>query len=258
VTTADPKADTQVGLHSKKASVVLAVFNGADFLPQQLESLADNLRPGDEIIAVDDASTDGSVAILERCSWPDLKIVRHKQNRGVFATFESALRVAQYDTIFLCDQDDVWLPGKRDAFVKQFTNDPDCKAVVSDAEVIDRKGEPVVPSFMATRGGFKGGPFANFSRNRFLGCAMAIHRSVLDLALPIPRFVPMHDMWLGIMAGLMGNVHYVDRVYLRYRRHGGNTSVGKTGNAAQIAWRRVLLAAGLVARLPKIIRSMAS
>jgi glycosyltransferase involved in cell wall biosynthesis len=243
---------------SRSASVALAVFNGAEFLPQQLESLVLNLRPGDEIIAVDDASTDKSVAILEACQWPDLRIIRHEKNRGVFAAFETALHAARQEIIFLCDQDDIWLPGKRDAFVEKFSNDPDCKAVVSDVEVITGQGDVVVPSFMATRGGFKGGPFANFARNRFLGCAMAVHRSILELALPIPRVVPMHDMWLGIMAGLLGNVRYVDRVYLRYRRHGGNTSIGKTGHAAQIAWRRALLSAGLFARSPRIMRALAS
>lgn len=258
MTSAESKHGTNACMDSVRVSVALAVFNGAEFLPQQLASLLNSLRPGDEIIAVDDASTDESVAILEACSWPDLKLVRNGKNRGVFATFETALRAAQNDIIFLCDQDDVWLPGKRDAFVEMFANDPDCKAVVSDVEVIDKSGGVVVPSFMATRGGFKGGPFANFARNRFLGCAMAVHRSILNLALPIPKVVPMHDMWLGIMAGLTGNVCYVDQVHLRYRRHGGNASVGKTGNAAQIAWRRVLLSVGLLARSPKIIRAMAS
>jgi glycosyltransferase involved in cell wall biosynthesis len=258
VTSGDPETDAEGCLRSKNASVALAVFNGAEFLPEQLDSILQNLRPGDEIVAVDDASTDESLALLRRCSWPDMKILRHERNRGVFATFESALCAARHNIIFLCDQDDIWLPGKRDALVEEFANDRDCKVVLSDAEVIEGNGDVVVPSFMATRGGFKGGPVSNFSRNRFLGCAMAIHRSVLNLALPIPRVVPMHDMWLGIMAGLMGNVRYVDQVYLRYRRHGGNASVGKTGNALQIARRRVLLAAGLLARSPKIIRAMAS
>ena len=241
-----------------KVSVALAVFNGAEFLPQQLESLVANLRPGDEIIAVDDVSTDDSVAILKGCPWPDLRIIRHDRNQGVFAAFETALESAKHDFVFLCDQDDVWLPGKRDAFVREFEADADCKAVVSDVEVIDGEGKVLLGSFMATRGGFKGGPFANFARNRFLGCAMAIHRNILDLALPVPRVVPMHDMWFGIMAGLSGNVRYIDRVLMQYRRHGANTSIGKTGNGAQVAWRRVLLSAGLLARSPRIIRALAS
>ena len=241
---------------SRSASVALAVFNGAEFLPQQLESLVLNLRPGDEIIAVDDASTDKSVAILEACQWPDLRIIRHGKNRGVFAAFETALHAARHEIIFLCDQDDIWLPGKRDAFVEKFSNDPDCKAVVSDVEVITGQGDVVVPSFMATRGGFKGGPFANFARNRFLGCAMAIHRSILDLSLPVPSVVPMHDMWFGIMAGLSGNVRYIDKVLMQYRRHESNTSIGRTGNALQIIWRRIRLSVGLLMRTPRLARTV--
>lgn len=238
------------------ASVALAVFNGAEFLPQQLESLIANLRPGDEIVAVDDVSTDDSVAILESCPWPDLKIIRHDKNQGVFATFETALKATKNDIVFLCDQDDVWLPGKRDAFVREFEADADCKAIVSDVEIIDGKGTVLLESFMATRDGFKGDPLSTFSRNRFLGCAMAIHRSILDLSLPVPRVVPMHDMWFGIMAGLSGNVRYIDKVLMQYRRHGANTSIGRTGNALQIMWRRIRLSVGLLIRAPRIARAV--
>ena len=239
-----------------KVSVALAVFNGSEFLLQQLGSLVANLRPGDEIVAVDDVSTDDSVAILEGCPWPNLRIIRHDKNQGVFATFETALKAAKHDIVFLCDQDDVWLPGKRDAFVREFEADADCKAVVSDVEIIDGKGTVLLESFMATRGGFKGDPLSTFSRNRFLGCAMAIRRSILDLSLPVPRVVPMHDMWFGIMAGLSGNVRYIDKVFMQYRRHGSNTSIGRTGNALQIIWRRMLLSAGLLMRSPRIARTV--
>lgn len=239
-----------------KVSVALAVFNGSEFLPQQLESLVANLRPGDEIVAVDDVSTDDSVAILEGCPWPNLRIIRHDKNQGVFATFETALKAVKNDLVFLCDQDDVWLPGKRDAFVREFEADADCKAVVSNVEIIDGKGTVLLESFMATRDGFKGDPLSTFSRNRFLGCAMAIHRSILSLSLPIPRVVPMHDMWFGIMAGLSGNVRYIDKVLMQYRRHGTNTSIGRTGNALQIIWRRMRLSAGLLMRSPRIARTV--
>lgn len=252
----DSESSALLGAGHTKASVALAVFNGSEFLPQQLESLLANLRAGDEIVAVDDVSTDHSVAILESCSWPNLKIIRHDKNRGVFATFETALKAAKHDIVFLCDQDDVWLPGKRDAFVHEFEADTDCKAVVSDVEIIDGKGTVLLESFMASRDGFKGDPLSTFSRNRFLGCAMAVHRSILDLSLPVPRVVPMHDMWFGIMAGLSGNVRYIDKVLMQYRRHGSNTSIGRTGNALQIIWRRMLLSAGLLMRSPRIARTV--
>jgi glycosyltransferase involved in cell wall biosynthesis len=252
----DSESAALAGAGHTKASVALAVFNGAQFLPQQLESLLVNLRPGDEIVAVDDASTDDSVTILESCPWPDLRIIRHDKNMGVFATFETALKAAKNDIIFLCDQDDVWLPGKRDAFVHEFEADADCKAVVSDVEIIDGKGTVLLESFMATRGGFKGDPVSTFSKNRFLGCAMALHCSILDLSLPVPRVVPMHDMWLGIMAGLSGNVRFIDKVLMQYRRHGANTSIGRTGNALQIIWRRIRLSVGLLMRAPRIAQTV--
>ena len=97
---------------------------------------------------------------------------------------------------------------------------------------------------MHTRGGFQEGFFSNFVRNRFLGCAMALRRTVVQVALPIPKVAPMHDMWLGLVGTRMGTVRYVDRPYLQYRRHGGNLSPAtRRGWARVIAWRVGLLLA---------------
>jgi hypothetical protein len=86
--------------------------------------------------------------------------------------------MARNDIIFLCDQDDVWLPGKRDAFVAAFDADPLAQVVISDAEVIDGEGRVIEKSFMALRGGFAGSLAATLWRNRYMGCAMALRRRI--------------------------------------------------------------------------------
>jgi hypothetical protein len=58
------------------------------------------------------------------------------------------------------------------------------------------------------------------------------------------------------MAGLSGNVRYVDKVLMQYRRHGANTSIGRTGNALQIIARRIRLSVGLLMRAPRIARTV--
>jgi hypothetical protein len=94
--------------------------------------------------------------------------------------------------------------------------------VISDAEVIDGQGGIIEKSFMGVRGGFESGVMPTFWRNRYLGCAMAVRRPLLRLALPIPRTVPMHDMWLGVLAALRGKVAYIATPYIQYRRHDTN------------------------------------
>jgi glycosyltransferase involved in cell wall biosynthesis len=219
-------------------SVVMATYNGQRYLKEQIDSVLSELQPGDEFIVVDDASTDGTAAILGSVAWPTLRIVKNQRNIGVLQTFERGLTLASGDLIFLCDQDDVWSPGKRASFVNAFLADERVLVVVSDAQLMDASGAMLAPSFMATRGGFKGGVLNTILRNRYLGCAMALRREVLSVALPIPRFVPMHDMWLGAVASACGHVHYIGSPLLRYRRHGGNVSPSsRQGWLRMLRWR---------------------
>jgi glycosyltransferase involved in cell wall biosynthesis len=213
----------------------MATYNGARFLPTQLDSIVSCLRDGDELIVVDDGSSDETLRILEALHWPGLVIVRNAVNLGVKKAFEVGLRRATKEVVFLSDQDDVWMPGKRDAFVEEFIEDPTCVLVISDAVIIDADGEVIEPSFMSTLGGFRPGVTDNIVRNRFIGCAMALRLSCVMRALPIPRGAPMHDSWLGIVAGLSGKVRYIDRPYLKYRRHTGNVTP-----PSRRAWLKIL------------------
>ena len=233
-------------------SVVMAVYNGERFLAPQVESVLSQLRPHDELLIIDDASTDGSPRWLAQLDDARVRIVRQPGNAGVLKSFEAGLGSARHSLVFLCDQDDVWLPGKRDAVVAEFEHDPRVLIVVSDAEVIDAHDHVVAPSFMATRHGFKGRFRHTLVRNRYLGCAMAVRRELIDAALPIPVGVPMHDMWLGSLGSVLGQVRYIDRPLIRYRRHGGNLSPSQRQPwLRMVSWRWALLRA-VVDRIGRI------
>ena len=238
--------------NNPSVSVVMATYNGKTYLPEQIQSVFSELLPDDELIIVDDGSLDGTLEILDSLASPSVRIVRNLSNAGVFATFERGLLLSSKEIIFLCDQDDVWLPGKRGAFVAAFERDPKTLVVVSDAQLIDARGNVTEPSFMATRGGFRGGILSTLVCNRYLGCAMALRRELLFAALPIPRGVPMHDMWLGALGSLLGRVHYISYPLMQYRRHGGNVSPShRQGWSRMLRWRLALLFA-LVGRLCKL------
>ena len=225
-------------------SVVIATHNGERYLKQQIDSVLAELQLGDELIVVDDASLDSTSELMASLTWQSLRIVKNTSNIGVLRTFERALMLAHGDVVFLCDQDDIWLPGKRAAFLEAFAANALTLVVVSDAQLIDANGAMLAPSFMATRGGFQGGLLSTLIRNRYLGCAMAMRREVLTVALPIPRYVPMHDMWLGAVACVAGRVHYIASPLLQYRRHGGNVSPStRQGWLKMLRWRGGLMSA---------------
>jgi glycosyltransferase involved in cell wall biosynthesis len=233
-------------------SVVMATYNGKAYLTEQLQSILAELHPDDEFIIVDDGSQDGTLEILDSIDSPAVRIVRNSTNVGVLTTFERGLLLSNKEFIFLCDQDDIWLPGKRAAFVAAFESNPRILVVLSDAQLIDASGRVTAPSFMATRDGFHGSILSTLARNRYLGCAMALRRELLFAALPIPRSVPMHDMWLGALGSILGRVRYISVPLMQYRRHGGNMSPSRRqGWSRMFRWRLSLIFA-LACRLCKL------
>jgi len=223
-------------------SVAMASYNGMRYIDAQVSSILASLRADDELVIVDDGSTDGTWAWLSSIADPRVRVSRNPANLGVRRCFERALTLTRHDIVFLADQDDVWESAKRDTFVAAFQDDPGCVLVISDARMIDQRGDVLQPSFMATRGGFAGGLAATIVRNRYLGCALAVRRVVIDAALPIPKGAPMHDMWIGAIATRVGRIRYLPEPLLRYRRHGGNVSPSTSQSAWQmLRWRLALL-----------------
>lgn len=226
----------------------MATYNGERFVEVQLRSILEQLGRDDEIVIIDDASADRTRERIAALSDARIRLHANDRNEGVLRSFERALRMTTGDFVFLADQDDVWLPGKRARLSEALESEAAIAMALSDAQVIDADGSVVAPSFMALRGGFRAGLAPTLIKNRYLGCAMAFKRQLLDVALPIPPDVPMHDMWLGAVSALVGRTVYVDRPLMQYRRHSANVSPSRRADLAQMLWWRWRLASNVVAR----------
>jgi glycosyltransferase involved in cell wall biosynthesis len=232
-----------------RVSVCMAVYNGAKFLRTQVESIREQLSINDELVIVDDASQDDSVAILQSIGDQRISVHHNRSNLGVLATFEKALRLANGQIIFLSDQDDIWLPGKLSKTLGAFRANSLATLVVTDALLIDEEGRTTAPSFFAERGQFSGSVIHNFIKNKHLGCTLSFRRQMLSIFLPIPPDVPMHDIWFGLLNGVYGRVHYIDEPLTAYRRHSHNASpVVPPGIGKAVRWR-YRLAKNLVRRM---------
>lgn len=219
-------------------SVCMAVYNGERYLRQQLASILVQLAADDEIIVVDDGSSDGTMDLVRALHDPRIRLHANPGNLGVLRTFERAIAEARGEIIFLSDQDDVWLPGKVSRFLQAFGSNPGIVLVISDAQVIDAGGQLLAASFFQERGGFAAGWLRNLAKNRYLGCAMAFRSSLKEVVLPLPRDIPMHDMWIGILASLRGSVKYIAEPLTAYRRHLSNASrITHAGLSQMLVWR---------------------
>jgi glycosyltransferase involved in cell wall biosynthesis len=103
-----------------RISVVIPSYNRAHTLQRALQSVFDQSSAVDEVILVDDGSTDDSTAMVAR-EFPGVSIIR-QPNGGVSAARNKGIEAAQYHWIALLDSDDCWLPHKikavRDAALK--------------------------------------------------------------------------------------------------------------------------------------------
>ena len=203
-----------------KISVCMATYNGEKYIKEQLESILNQSLPVDEIIISDDSSTDNTVRIIKDLNESRIVLLENNKFRSPIFNFENALNNATGSVIFLSDQDDIWMTDKvriLNENLKQYD------LVVSDASLVDANGFITDDSFFELRKS-GAGLFKNIYKNTYLGCCMAFNRNILKKSLPFPARIPMHDIWLGLIAEKRGNTYFCKEKLVHYRRHSSNAS----------------------------------
>ncbi|MBD9436412.1 glycosyltransferase [Pseudoxanthomonas sp. PXM03] len=119
-----------------EVSVIIPTYNRRDLLPRAIDSVLAQTRRVDEIIVVDDGSTDGTADMLEARYGERVKHV-WQSNAGVSAARNHGLRLARGRYLALLDSDDEWLPEKTALQVAFLESRPDFGMVVCDVERID-------------------------------------------------------------------------------------------------------------------------
>lgn len=241
-------------------SVCLATYNGAPYIKEQITSVLNQLLENDELLIADDGSTDNTITIIESIHDSRLRIVGVGGKLGVVKNFERVLTEAKGQYVFLCDQDDIWLPNKVEECLQALEKNI---LVVTDCKVVDKSLNEISPSFFQLRNSGKG-ILKNIWKNTYLGCCMAFRRELLNIGLPIPAKIPMHDMWLGLLAETQGTVLFLPQNLSLYRRH--HLAVSPTAGKSNLSifkklYIRVVLVACILNRLcshkfKKIIKSI--
>ncbi|MGN0469229.1 MAG: glycosyltransferase family 2 protein [Acutalibacteraceae bacterium] len=221
-------------------SVALAAYKGERYIEQQLRSVLAQLGHNDEIIVSDDKPGGPTETIVRRIMAQDERVIYVEgKSRGIVANFTNAIRHCSGDKIFLCDQDDVWLPEKVKRCMEAFDNG--ATLVLHNAYVTDENLNITGYSFFEQRGS-KRGVVRNLVKNSYMGCCMAFDRSLIKKIMPIPRYVPMHDQWIGLIGEIYGKVEFIDTPLIYYRVHGNNVTAGKeeTSLSQKLRWRKYI------------------
>lgn len=216
--------------HRPRISVCMATWNGSRFVREQLTSILEQLGSEDEVIVVDDASSDDTVQVIQSIYDPRIRMITHQKNCGYVRAFEEALYKATGEYLFLSDQDDVWVPGRVDVMVTALVTH---QVVASNLATLNGPDRIPGPFFIKDWRVHSSGSERHVwnllmllaGLQSYWGCAMAVRRDALDYLLPFPTFLQeTHDQWIGLCGNMAGSIsHLDDRTVLR-RYHGDNVT----------------------------------
>lgn len=232
-------------------SVCMATYNGEKYIKQQLLSILSQLSDSDEVVVSDDCSKDGTLAVIESINDARVKVFSNTGCHGVVPNFENALNHANGDILFLADQDDEWMEGKVEKCCNTLEN---CDFVSHNAMIADGELKPSGISLFEWRK-TKYGFFNNLYKMGYQGCCMAFKRHCLTDALPFPKGILWHDMWLAAVFHLNYKGVLINEPLLMYRRHGGNASPTAESSGwsfiYRLSYRWTLLVNVLIRKLMK-------
>ena len=219
---------------TEQVCILLATWNGAAYLPAQLDSFAAQDHPNWELIVGDDGSSDTTLAVLT-----DFADAMQDQNRSVTITkgagtgstanFISLLGQApDCDWVALSDQDDVWMSDRLSRGIAALSKLPAkrpalyCSAtVMTDDDLLNPRPSRRVPRAPT----FQNALLQNIAAGNTILLNKAAARLAQDsapAALQVPNLAA-HDWWLyQLITGAGGQVIYDSTPTLYYRQHGKN------------------------------------
>lgn len=217
-----------------KVSIALCTYNGSAYLGRQLDSILSQTYPIDEIIIVDDCSTDSTRDILDdyRLKFDKIKLYLNENNLGSNEAFKYAISLTSNEYIALSDQDDIWHKDKIEVQMKSITDngyDHSNKPLLSfhDLCLIDQNDGIIYESFWKLHK-FDASNF-NFRKllisNIVTGCTCIINKNMKDELIRCDmKDIIMHDYLIALIGYGFGNYDYVNKQLMYYRSHSNSVT----------------------------------
>jgi glycosyltransferase involved in cell wall biosynthesis len=213
----------------QRVAILLSTWNGAPYLPEQLNSFLRLNGPSWRLYWRDDGSDDRSADIVRAFAAADGngKVVECLDNRGrigITASFLSLLRRAPSDSLVaFADQDDVWLPEKLARGVAALAGAGERVPALYCARqsLVNAALKPIrISARYAEPPGF---PQA-LTQNIATGCTVMLNQAAVRLiAASREPEVTLHDWWAYlVVTAAGGRVLIDDEPTVLYRQHGGN------------------------------------
>jgi glycosyltransferase involved in cell wall biosynthesis len=202
-------------------TVVIPVRNREHLIVRAIESVVAQTLTVDEIIVVDDASTDRTVEVVGELakSLSNLTLVSLKENVGAARARNIAIEIANGDLIAFLDSDDVWYVDKLSKQVVEFDANKNVVAVFCGMVAVNPgtgNRYHIVPGPRATLNGLY---HSNFLMT--MSCALISKRALVDIG-GFDESLPTCEDWdLFIRLAEIGKISVVQEELVEYLVHGG-------------------------------------
>jgi glycosyltransferase involved in cell wall biosynthesis len=222
---------------SPLASFVVPCYNYGRFLPDCLNSIFG--QEGDypiEIIAIDDASSDNTLEVLNQYQDPRLRVIRHAKNEGHVRTISQGLQEARGRFVARIDPDDRYRSCFLSEAIPRLQQHPEVGLVYGDAALIDAEGKVNAEHTDRSHRSqdFKGSELiALLIENIICAPTVMARREAWVNTLPVPPDLAFSDWYFSLMIARKYEFVYVNRVLADYRVHSSNHHVKVVQNRSE-------------------------
>ena len=212
-----------------KVAVLMSTYNGEKYLREQIDSILAQKGVDLTLYIRDDGSSDGTIEVIKEYIAKTDKIkLNIGKNIGVGNSFMQLIYDCPegYDYYAFSDQDDIWLVEKLHVAVEMLKEYYNPILYCSNQMLVDKNGDeiglrhskPVDISYLQI-----------LCNNMITGCTMVWNRKLQDFLTekanrPSSNLLHkrIHDVWVAMVASVVGEIRYDERAYIQYRQHENN------------------------------------
>lgn len=215
-----------------KVSIIMATYNGEKYIKEQLDSIVRQTRKPDEVLIVDDCSTDNTYDIIKdyvEChnlfGW---KVYRNEHNKGWKKNFYDSFFKVSGDVVFCADQDDIWFAEKIEKMCKimeqnEYINVLACNLIPKyedgSIRIASKYEKPYHNNYLEQ---------VVFNRKSFdvprPGCTLCFRKSMVPIIQELWYEELAHDAALWMIGIITESAYILNEPLIYFRRHSNNSS----------------------------------
>lgn len=207
-----------------KVTVIMPVYNGANYIKEAVDSILNQSFKDYEIVVINDGSKDNTEEILD--GYGDKIRYFYQNNAGTSVARNLGIREARGEYIAFLDQDDVYFPDKLERCLDYFKLNADVPMVYSNMLVIDQSGKKLYDWLLTKKYFAEGYIYENLLKECFFCPSTVVIKKTLLLEVggfdESVRGVEDFDLWLKIAKN--HKIGLIRETLVKWRWHGKNTS----------------------------------